>query len=101
MSHITTIQTEVRDPAVVAAACTRLQLPAPGPPTVNPFSGEVAGLTVELPGWRYPVVCQTEASQLHYDNFHGHWGDESQLDRFKQAYAAEMGHRQPPRRGGR
>jgi len=57
--------------------------------TVRLFSAEATGLAVELPGWRYPVVCQTETGELRYDNFGGRWGAESELHRFQQAYAIE------------
>jgi hypothetical protein len=60
MSHIVQIQTEIRDPAALAAACRRLELPQPVQRTVRLFSAEAPGLAVELPGWRYPVVCHLE-----------------------------------------
>ena len=89
MSHIVTIQTEVRDPAAVRAACDRLQLPAPVHGTARLFSSEATGLLVQLPQWRYPVVCQTETGTLAYDNYRGAWGEPVYLDRFLQAYAVE------------
>lgn len=89
MSHIVTIETQVRDPAAVRAACRRLQLPPPSEGTFRLFSGAAAGLGVRLPGWRYPVVCRTETGTLQYDNFNGRWGEAAQLDRFLQAYAVE------------
>lgn len=51
MSHIVTIQTKVHDPAAVAAACQRLQLPAPVQGEAQLFSGPATGLLVHLPGW--------------------------------------------------
>ncbi|MDB5338005.1 MAG: hypothetical protein JWN70_3624 [Planctomycetaceae bacterium] len=56
MSHIVQIQTEVRDPIAVIAACLRLNLPQPLQGKFQLFSIEVAGLGVQLPSWRYPVV---------------------------------------------
>ena len=53
------------------------------------FSGRETGLTVQLPGWSYPVVCDTKSGQLKFDNFEGRWGDQKELDRFLQAYAIE------------
>ncbi len=99
MSHVVTIQTQVRDPVVVAAACARLRFPAPAQKTVQLFSAEATGLAVDLPGWKYPIVCQTETGELRYDNYGGRWGDDAQLDRFKQAYAAEMVQLQARRQG--
>ena len=89
MSHIVTIQTEVRDPAAIAAACERLQLAPPAHGTAKLFSGEAAGWLIELPDWRYPLVCQTETGQLRFDTYEGRWGDRAHLDRFLQAYAVE------------
>jgi len=90
MSHIVQIQTQVRDRAAVAAACGRLSWPQPREETFKLFSGEITGLGVELPGWRYPVVCDLTSGQLRYDNFGGRWGEPVQLDRFLQAYAVEL-----------
>ena len=89
MSHIVTIQTRLRDPAALAAACARLDLPAPAHGTARLFEGEATGLLVKLPGWLYPVVVDAATGEARYDNFGGAWGDPKQLDRFVQAYAVE------------
>jgi len=89
MSHIVTVQTEVRDPAAVRAACRRLGLSPPVAGTTRLFRGEAVGMAVQLPDWVYPVVCDTACGQIRYDNFEGRWGDPRHLDRLVQAYAAE------------
>ncbi len=89
MSHIVTIKTEVRDPVAVRAACARLGLAAPVEGTARLFSTAATGLIVQLPGWRYPVVCQTESGQVQFDNYENRWGERAQLDRLLQAYAVE------------
>jgi hypothetical protein len=89
MSHIVEIQTEVRDAAAVAAACERLGLPRAEHGTYRLYGGEATGLGVQLPGWRYPVVCDLAAGQLRFDNFNGHWGAPAELNRFLQRYAIE------------
>lgn len=99
MSHIVQIQTEVRDPVAVRSACERLKLPAPVAGSHRLFSGEVDGLGVELPGWRYPVVCDTASGQVRYDNYGGRWGEQVQLDRFLQAYAVEKARAEARRKG--
>ena len=99
MSHIVTIQTQVRDPVAVAAACQRLGLSQPVQGRFRLFSGEVAGLAVELPGWRYPVVCQTETGNVKFDNFEGRWGEQRHLDAFLQSYAVEKAKLEARRRG--
>jgi hypothetical protein len=99
VSHIVQIQTEVRDPVAIRSACERLKLPAPTQGSHRLFSGEVVGLGVELPNWRYPVVCETQSGELRFDNYGGHWGDQVQLDRFLQAYAVEKAKIESRRRG--
>ena len=89
MSHIVTIQTKLHDPAAIAAACLRLNLPAPVLGTAKLFEGEATGLLVKLPDWLYPVVIDAATGQAHYDNFGGSWGDPRQLDRLVQRYAVE------------
>lgn len=89
MSHIVTIQTQVRDPAAIHAACERLKLPAPRQGTAKLFTTEETGVIVTLPRWRYPVVCKTEVGAIAFDNYGGKWGEQRQLDHFLQAYAVE------------
>ena len=80
----------MRDETAVRAACKRLALPAPVRGTVKLFDGAiVTGLKVTLPGWNYPVVCDTTTGKVNYDNFRGRWGEQKLLDGFLQAYATE------------
>ncbi len=90
MSHLVSINTKLRDPAAISAACQRLHLPAPVQGKAQLFSGEVAGLIVQLPAWQYPVVIDTQSGTINYDNFQGHWGEQKELDRLLQAYAVEQ-----------
>ena len=99
MSHVVTIQTQVRDPTAIAAACRRLRSFATGPRTVQLFSDTVEGWAVELPGWKYPVVCDTASGSLKFDNFSGYWGEQKELDRFMQAYACEKAKLEARRQG--
>jgi hypothetical protein len=89
MSHIVQIQTQVRDPVAIQAACKRLGLSEPVHQTVQLFAAFETGLTVQLPGWSYPVVCDAATGQIKFDNFGGAWGDPAKLDQFLQAYATE------------
>jgi hypothetical protein len=89
MSHLVTIHTKIRDPNAIAAACARLNLPAPVQGTAKLFSGECAGLLVELPGWQYPAVIDTRNGDVKFDNYQGKWGEIRELDRFLQMYAVE------------
>ncbi len=89
MSHIVEIKTEIRDEAAVKAACTRLQIPTPEHKTVRLFNATATGLCVQLPGWTYPAVANLQTGALQYDNYGGHWGEQSRLNQFLQAYAVE------------
>jgi hypothetical protein len=89
LSHIVEIKTEIRDEAAVKAACTRLQIPTPEHKTVRLFNATATGLCVQLPGWTYPAVANLQTGALQYDNYGGHWGEQSRLNQFLQAYAVE------------
>jgi hypothetical protein len=89
LSHIVEIKTEVRDRVAVEAACRRLGLCQPIEGTFKLYASRATGLAVKLPGWSYPVVCDTATGQLRYDNFNGYWGKPEEIDRFLQAYAVE------------
>ncbi|MEW4565780.1 DUF1257 domain-containing protein [Bremerella sp. JC770] len=89
MSHIVSIQTEVRDPTAIRSACCRLRLPEPVFGKTKLFSQSATGWAVQLPNWRYPVVCDVATAKIAFDNFEGRWGDQRYLDRFLQGYAVE------------
>ncbi len=99
LSHIVTIQTKVRDSAAVAAACARLGLPAPQRGTAKLYAGEATGLVVQLPGWVYPAVVDTDSGEVRFDNFEGRWGERAHLDRFLQLYAVERAKLEARRKG--
>jgi hypothetical protein len=71
MSHIVVIKTKVRDPAALAAACSRIQLAAPVQGSARLYSGEATGLIVHLPGWTYPAVIDTHNGEVRCDTFEG------------------------------
>lgn len=89
MSHLVTIQTQIRDPLALDLACRRLQLQAPVFGRAQLFLTEATGWQVQLREWRYPVVCDTERGQLHYDHFEGRWGPAAHLHVLMQSYAVE------------
>jgi hypothetical protein len=99
MSHIVTIQTEIRDPVAISSACYRLQLPDPVFGKTKLFSSSATGWTVKLPDWRYPVVADVNTGTLAYDNYNGRWGEQKQLDRFMQGYAVEKATSEARRKG--
>jgi hypothetical protein len=95
LSHIVTVQTEMKNRESIQAACKRLGLDTPViGKNHRLFSGATKdGLAVQLPDWRYPVVI-TDDGKAHYDNYNGSWGEQDQLDRFMQAYLVEESARQ-------
>lgn len=99
MSHIVQIQTEIRDLSSLQAACDRLSLPVPVFGETKLFSSSATGWAVQLPEWRFPIVCDVATAKITFDNFGGRWGDESQLHKFLQAYAVERAKQEARRQG--
>jgi hypothetical protein len=99
MSHVVTVQCELRDPVTVRAACQRLGLAQPVQGKTELFSGEVEGLAVQLPDWVYPIVADLSSGQLKFDNFAGRWGNQRELDRFLQMYAVEKARLEARKKG--
>ena len=84
-----TIETEVCDVEALRLACRRRDLPEPVHRTAKLFTAEATGFCVELPDWKFPVVCECDTGTVHYDNFEGRWGDPALLDSLLQTYAVE------------
>ena len=99
MSHVVTIESQVRDAAAVRAACRRLNLPEPVQGEVKLFSGSVSGLAVQLPDWQYPICCDLSTGQVRFDNYGGNWGNQQHLNAFLQAHAVEKAKIESRRRG--
>jgi hypothetical protein len=99
MSHLVVVETKVHDAAALAAACRRLGLAEPVRGDVQFYSGEATGLSVRLPGWQYPIVIDTAAGSIKYDNYEGRWGDPAELGRLLQMYAVEKAKLEARRKG--
>jgi Protein of unknown function (DUF1257) len=99
MSHLVTVQTQIRDPVAIASACRRLGLAEPIHGTAQLYSGQATGLILRLPGWTFPVVIGTDTGTVNYDNYGGSWGDQAQLDSFMQAYAVEKARLEARKKG--
>ncbi len=99
MSHLVVLRTQVRDATALAAACRRLGLSQPVQGTARLFSSQATGQIVQLPGWTYPVVFDTATGKAHYDNFTGAWGDQKELGKLLQRYAAEKACQEARRTG--
>lgn len=90
MSHLVTIEVEVKNTLAVEKACQRLNLELPRVGTAQVYQTNVTGLMVKLTGWEYPLVIDTETGKVNYDNYGGVWGSQDRLDEFMQAYMAEQ-----------
>ena len=89
MSHIVVIETKIHDATALTEACRRLELAEPVHRNVRLFSDDATGLSVKLPGWRYPIVVDTANGSIKYDNYEGRWGNPDKLGRLLQMYAVE------------
>jgi hypothetical protein len=99
MSHIVQIQTEIRDPAAIRAACDRLRLPEPVFGATKLFSSSATGWAVQFPEWRYPIVCDVATGKVEFDNYGGRWGDQKHFDRYMQSYGVEKAKIEARKRG--
>ena len=99
LSRLVTLQTKIQYASAVRSACDRLRLRQPFSGTHRFFSGEVTGLAVQLPRWKYPVVCEVTTGQVYYENYGGRWGEKNRLHQFLQACIVEQFHLQARRLG--
>jgi hypothetical protein len=92
------VEVEIKDRTAFQAACRRLGVACSMNETVELFDGtKVTGMTVRLNGWKFPVVFKE--GKAYYDNFNGRWGQQSELNKFRQAYATEAAKRKARQQG--
>jgi len=48
------------------------------------------GLLLELPGWLYPVIINTDTGKAKFDNYNEQWGKQVELDKFMVAYSISV-----------
>ena len=100
MSHTATVSVEIKDKIAFEKACKRLKLEYSLGGDVRLFDGTVVnGMSVKLPGWRYPVVFAD--GKAHYDNYRQRWGKDSELSKFRQTYSTEAAKRKARQQGFR
>jgi hypothetical protein len=86
MSHTATVDVEIKDRIAFKDACERLKIKYSMDEEVRLFDGtKVRGMTAYLPGWKYPAVFAN--GKCYSDTYSGRWGQESELQKLKQAYA--------------
>jgi hypothetical protein len=107
MSHTVTIKVEMNDQVSLLQAVERLE----GFELVRPagrvdarqrtransiedaigehaiYSGTFKGIGVQLPGWNWPAIIDTESGEVRYDNYNGSWGAQAHMDELVQAYS--------------
>lgn len=86
MSHTISAKIKLVDKELVTKAATELGFEVLGDQQHQLYAGAVDGIGVKLPGWRYPAVVLADGT-IRYDNYHGSWGQQTELDKLCQAYA--------------
>ncbi len=99
MSHIATIEIQIKDPEALAEACRDMGATITHNAEVTIYKTSVTGPAIQLPGWVYPVVLRD--TELIYDNYEGQWGDIAQLKRLRQLYTTKATIRAARRMGRR
>jgi len=89
MSHIVTIEVEVRDLEAIRKTCQRMKLEEPCHGKATVFRKKVKGTLVRFPSWSFPIVIDLQAGKIQYDNYEGNWGNQKELDDFLMFYGAE------------
>lgn len=94
MSHIVKAATQIKNVDALNRALSVMQENGVkasnlGVKSHRLYEGDVHGLGVQLPGWRYPVVIDTNTGEAKYDNYGGSWGKQQDFDDFLQRYGLE------------
>lgn len=90
MSHLITINIELKDKQAAIAACNRLEWTVKENTQIQYADGKTpTGMAIYIPNWTYPIVI-TEDGKVVGDNYGGSWGDPAKLNQLKQAYGAEV-----------
>lgn len=89
MSHTLKVKAKFTDPKAVEAAAKEMgaEIVRGKLKLHQPDSAVENGFGVKLPGWRLPVIINTQTGEASYDNYKGRWGAESELHKFTQLYA--------------
>ena len=94
LSHVVTVQTEVRDPPPSRPPAASSHCPSRSTARPSFFSGQAPGLLVRLPEWLFPVVIDRPPARPATITTRG-LGDERHLHRFLQAYVVERSPSRP------
>lgn len=94
MSHKTEVKTQFTNLEAIKKTCEELGFRFEETKHVQLFQSGPEGsintvAAVHIPGWRYPVAIREDGTAA-YDNYEGRWGEEAQLDKFRQKYAENV-----------
>lgn len=89
MSHTVTAKSAMTDRECIGEAVAALNGKVLGEGTHRLYEGTVEGYGFQLQNWRYPCVLKAD-NELAYDDYGGHWGKVSDLDRLNQEYSVAM-----------
>jgi len=88
-SETARIKVEYDDPGALECAVKSLGGTWIGMGKHDLFSSEETGFGFKLPKWRYPIVLSV-GGELHYDDYHGSWGNVQDLEKLKGQYAIAL-----------
>jgi hypothetical protein len=88
MSHTVTIQIEFRNREALTQAVQRLGWRVLGEGSYELFSSTEAGLGIQIPGWRYPIVIKGDGT-IALDDYNGQWGNRADIEKLRAEYALE------------
>ena len=89
MSHTSTMKLQLDDISALAKACAALGLSMVENQKIKFYSGSATGTSIQLPGWKYPIVITPEG-KIQYDNYNGNWGKIDELNKLLQKYNYEV-----------
>ena len=99
MSHTVNMKIDLRDVAALEKACKRLNVAFDKEEkNVKLFSSTEKGMSVQLDGWKYPVVIQSDGS-VKADNYNGSWGKQEKLTELQAFYGLEKAKIEAMRKG--
>jgi len=90
MSHSQTVKVTVTNKEALEATAKEMNAQSYSTEVqdVNLFDGTYRGMFIHFQNWKYPTVIAD--GELRYDSYNGLWGNEKDLQTFRQGYAANV-----------
>ena len=102
MSHVTTVDFEIKDEDEFKKTCRELGYEVTENAEVKLYQGDALYkdvIAVRIPDWNYPLAVKD--GKIYYDNYGGNWGDTKQLSVLKQQYTKNLMMKTAKRKGYR